>query len=250
MADLRNQRRMAASILKCGEHRIWMDADRIDEIAKAVTRGDVKVLISGGAIKSKQVKGISSGRNQYKQHQKKKGRQQGHGSRRGAKFARLPRKDRWIRTIRPLRSYLRSLRDEKKISPHGYRKYYQGGKRGSTLQGGGTAGGLGIDKEFYESSLIPSIVTYGFIGLDARPEGSLFINPRLPKACPEIALSNLLYRNTRLDIRVTNNTIELNCKDLPAESIRVVLQGIWKRKNSDWTSFLLKELLYKAVNEH
>jgi hypothetical protein len=47
----------------------------------------------------------------------------------------------------------------------GYRKYYQGGKRGTTLQGGGTAGGLGIDHEFYESSLIPSVIVYGFLGL-------------------------------------------------------------------------------------
>ena len=47
-------------------------------------------------------------------------------------------------------------------SAGGYRKYYEGGKRGTTLQGGGTAGGLGIDYEFYESSLVPSIVDLRF----------------------------------------------------------------------------------------
>ena len=53
MTDLRNQRRMAASLLKCGANRVWMDHDRLDEIAKAVTKGDIRVLINGKAIKSR-----------------------------------------------------------------------------------------------------------------------------------------------------------------------------------------------------
>ena len=124
---------------------------------------------------------------------------------------------------------------EKEVhSEGGYRKYYEGGKRGTTLQGGGTCGGLGIDYEFYESSLLPSIIPYGFLGLSARPDGSVVINPRLPKACPEIAINNILYRGVRFDIRVTNNTIELDCKKLPLDPIRVVLEGTWKRRKSDW----------------
>ncbi|MFO7677305.1 MAG: 50S ribosomal protein L19e [Thermoplasmatota archaeon] len=130
MADLRNQRRIAASILKCGENRVWMDSDRTGEIAKAVTRGDVKILINGGAIKSKQIKGISSGRKRFAQKQKEKGRRKGHGSRKGAKFARLPRKERWIITIRPIRGYLRGLRDDKIIEKKEYRRYYRKAKGG------------------------------------------------------------------------------------------------------------------------
>jgi large subunit ribosomal protein L19e len=130
MTDLRNQRRMAASILKCGEHRVWMDADRTDEIAKAVTRRDIKILINGGAIKSKQITGISRGRKKYLKTQKKKGRRKGHGSRKGAKYARLPRKKRWIRTIRPIRIYLRQLRDNNSITPTIYRQYYRRAKGG------------------------------------------------------------------------------------------------------------------------
>jgi len=130
MADLRNQRRMASSILKCGENRVWMDFDRSDEIAKAVTREDIKLLIAGGAIKSRQIKGISSGRNKLKQKQKEKGRRRGHGSRKGAKHARMPKKERWIHTIRPLRAYLRKLRDDKLIDKSIYRKYYKRAKGG------------------------------------------------------------------------------------------------------------------------
>jgi len=130
MTDLRNQRRMAASILHCGTNRVWMDPDRSEEIAKAVTRGDINVLINGGAITSKQKQGISNARKKYRTEQREKGRRRGHGSRKGTKHARLPRKEQWIRTIRPLRTYLRQLRDEKTIDAHTYRMYYQKAKGG------------------------------------------------------------------------------------------------------------------------
>lgn len=130
MTDLRNQRRMAASLIKCGENRIWMDQDRLDEIAKAVTKDDIRVLIKGKAIKSKQVKGISHGRKKYIAEQKKKGRRTNHGSRKGKKYARFPRKRRWILTIRPIRSYLKSLRENNEINKKTYRQYYLKAKGG------------------------------------------------------------------------------------------------------------------------
>jgi len=130
MTDLRNQRRMAASILKCGVNRVWMDQDRLDEIAKAVTKEDIRILINGKAITVRQIKGISNGRKKLNEKQKKKGRKRGHGSRKGAKYARLPKKERWMRTIRPIRQYLKSLRDEKQIDKTTYRKYYMKAKGG------------------------------------------------------------------------------------------------------------------------
>lgn len=130
MTDLRNQRRMAADILKCGGNRVWMDPDRLEEIAKAVTRADVQILVNGGAIISKQKHGISNGRMKYRKEQKAKGRRRGQGSRKGAKHARLPKKDRWMRTIRALRSYLKQLRDENAIDATTYRRYYRQAKGG------------------------------------------------------------------------------------------------------------------------
>ena len=130
MTDLRNQRRMAAELLKCGVHRVWMDQDRLDEIAKAVTKDDIRILINGKAIKSRQIKGISNGRKKFVASQKEKGRRRGHGSRKGAKYARLTKKERWVNTIRPIRTYLRNLRDEKHIDKSTYRKYYRKAKGG------------------------------------------------------------------------------------------------------------------------
>jgi large subunit ribosomal protein L19e len=130
MTDLRNQRRMAADILKCGKNRVWMDQDRLDEIAKAVTKDDIRILVNGKAIKARAVVGISSGRKHYATKQKEKGRRHGHGTRKGGKQAREPRKDRWIKTIRPIRERLKILRNDKKISPSVYRKYYMRAKGG------------------------------------------------------------------------------------------------------------------------
>jgi len=131
MTDLRNQRRLAAEILKCGVNRVWIDEDRIDEIAKAVTRNDIRILIKGGAIVKRPEKGISTGRKKKLKLQKEKGRRRGHGSRRGPKYARFPRKRRWIVTIRSVRKVLKFLRDQNLIDKKAYRRYYLLAKGGS-----------------------------------------------------------------------------------------------------------------------
>jgi hypothetical protein len=103
----------------------------------------------------------------------------------------------------------------------GYRAYYADGKQGTTLQGGGTAGGLGIDFEFYESSLIPAIVPYGFLGLWPAPE-ALRIDPALPAACPELTVHNLRYRGTALDVTATENAVTVVVHEQPLLSMVLV----------------------------
>jgi large subunit ribosomal protein L19e len=125
MVNVSYQRRMAAEILKCGVHRVWIDPDQLDEVAEAVTRGDVRRLISYRVIQVRQKLGVSRGRTRMMKAQKAKGRRKGPGSRRGSRFARAPKKRTWIRTIRPLRSELRSLRGEGKLDATTYRIYYR-----------------------------------------------------------------------------------------------------------------------------
>lgn len=108
----------------------------------------------------------------------------------------------------------------------GYRKYYEGGKRGATLQGGGTAGGIGIDAEFYESSLVPSILIHGFLGL-APTADVLTVRPQLPAACPEMGVANLLYRGTLLDVRAGPGSVAVEAKTAPAAPIRLDLGEGW-----------------------
>jgi large subunit ribosomal protein L19e len=130
MVDLGNQRRVASTILKCGVHRVWIDPNRSEDVAYAVTRDDVRNLIKSGSIRAKQKAGSSKGRIKFAQIQRKKGKRKGQGSRKGAKFARYPKKQRWISTIRPIRRQLREFRDQNIIEKNIYRKYYLYAKGG------------------------------------------------------------------------------------------------------------------------
>lgn len=128
--DLKNQRRLAADILNCGINRIWIDPENIEDISKAVTRRDINNLIKQGKIKAKKIKSNSRGRIRKRIQQKAKGRRRGHGSRKGRLHARLPKKKAWIRRIRPIREYLRDMRDNNKIDKSVYRHYYRRAKGG------------------------------------------------------------------------------------------------------------------------
>lgn len=128
--DLKNQRRLASEILGCGENRIWMDPTRMEDVGEAITRADVRRLIDSKAIKAKQKVGVSRGRARYLQEQKRKGKRRGHGSRKGSKKARTPKKRAWINTIRPIRAQLMELRKQGKIDKATYRKLYRRAKGG------------------------------------------------------------------------------------------------------------------------
>jgi len=128
--NLKNQRRVAAQLLKCGENRVWIDPNRLEDASDAITRGDVRTLIDSGAVAAKQKKGISRARTNYVKAQKAKGRRRGHGSRRGRKGARKPTKEVWMQTIRPIRRKLKELRDSGKIDTATYREYYLKAKGG------------------------------------------------------------------------------------------------------------------------
>jgi large subunit ribosomal protein L19e len=128
--DLKFQRRLAASILECGENRIWFDPTALDDIATAATKEDIRELIEGGLIKRKPVKGISRARINKRKSQRRKGRRRGHGRRRGSKTARMPRKRQWIIRIRALRKRLKHLRDSGEIDRRTYRILYRKAKGG------------------------------------------------------------------------------------------------------------------------
>lgn len=122
--DLKNQKRMAAELLKCGASRVWINPNRISDVADAITRADVRTAIQSGSIVKLPKKGISRGRINKNLKQKEKGRQTGHGSRKGTLKTRSPKKTRWVKTIRALRDELRKYREDGKIDRATYRRYY------------------------------------------------------------------------------------------------------------------------------
>jgi hypothetical protein len=85
----------------------------------------------------------------------------------------------------------------------GYRKYYADHE--GTLQGGGTAGGLGLDQEFFESAMVPSVLLYGFLGLKPAPDG-LSADPQLPAAWPSLTVTDIAYRDWRFDLTAERDT--------------------------------------------
>ena len=83
--NLTTQKRLAASILKVGLNRVWIDPEQMEEVSMAMTRDAVRQLIDNGAIKAKPQKGISSYRSKKIAQQKAKGKRKGRGSIKGRK---------------------------------------------------------------------------------------------------------------------------------------------------------------------
>ena len=110
MVTLRNQRRLAAAILKCGKNKIWMDNSDQSDLKIASSRNHVRKLIRDGLIRKKNDVVHSRFRTLKRHEEKRKGRHMGIGKRRGTKNARMPEKVLWMRRQRILRRLLRKYR--------------------------------------------------------------------------------------------------------------------------------------------
>lgn len=128
--NLSCKRRLAADLLKCGVHRVWIDPDAIEDVMEAVTRSDIRSLINAGVVEKAQKKGVSRGRIRAKKLKLRQGRRRGIGSRKGTFKARNPRKRRWINRVRILRATLRELKAANKIDRRTYRVLYGQAKAG------------------------------------------------------------------------------------------------------------------------
>lgn len=102
--NLKLQKRLAASVLKCGKRKIWLDPNEINEIALANSRRNVVKLYKDGMIMKKPEVVHSRARVQVRNEAKRKGRHTGTFS-----FVALPfcvcarhvdgtHKPRWIKT--------------------------------------------------------------------------------------------------------------------------------------------------------
>merc|ERR1712188_129678 len=123
-AFLRLQKRLAATVLKCGKKRVWIDPNETNEVALANSRKNIKKLFKDGLIMKRQVGMHSRSRCKRVHEAKRKGRHQGHGKRRGTKNARMPSKILWMRRQRVLRRLLKKYRDAKKITKDIYHYFY------------------------------------------------------------------------------------------------------------------------------
>merc|ERR1712216_1076674 len=128
MAFLRLQKRLAATVLKCGKGRVWIDPNECNEVALANSRKNVRKLVKDGLIMRKQVQMHSRSRCKRMQEAKRKGRHNGTGKRKGTRNARMPVKVLWMRRQRVLRRLLKKYREAKKITNDIYHHFYLASK--------------------------------------------------------------------------------------------------------------------------
>jgi len=128
MAFLRLQKRLAATVLKCGKRRVWIDPNETNEVALANSRKNIRKLFNDGLIMKRAVHMHSRSRCKKIHEAKRKGRHTGHGKRKGTKNARMPSKVLWMRRQRVLRRLLKKYREAKKITKDIYHNFYLASK--------------------------------------------------------------------------------------------------------------------------
>lgn len=111
------QKKLAAKIMKIGQSRVWLNPEKIADIEKAITKWDIRKLIKKGDIKELPAKIRISG--------KIKKRRKGPGRRKGKKYSIVPKKRKWISTVRPQRKMLKELKESGKLDNFNYRKLYR-----------------------------------------------------------------------------------------------------------------------------
>ena len=92
--------------------------------------------------------------------------------------------------------------------PYDFYRYYYDNK-GIQCQGLGTAGEVGLDREFLESFLPVSAVAYGFFGINANGN-TLEITPEKPTDLTSWEAENLAFNFVKYDLTIFDNAIQLN----------------------------------------
>ena len=107
-----------------GLKRIKFDVDHLDDVADAITRQQVRSLITANTITIKQIVGTSRGRAQAKRIQKKK-RGMTQGSKKGRKGARVGKKEVYVTKVRSLRRRLKIAKERKEITNKNFWEIYK-----------------------------------------------------------------------------------------------------------------------------
>ena len=115
VVNLKAKKRLAARVTGVGVHRIKFDTDHLDDIADAITRENIRSLITANTITIRSFTGTSKGRAHVKKAQKNK-RGTTQGSKQGSKGARVGKKTVYVAKVRSLRRLLKIAKDRKDLT--------------------------------------------------------------------------------------------------------------------------------------
>ena len=115
VVNLKAKKRLVSRVTGVGIHRIKFDADHLDDVTDAITRENIRSLMTANTIKIKPIVGTSRGRAHTKKLQRnKRGTKQ--GSKQGKKGARIGKKEVYVAKVRSLRRLLKIAKDRKDLT--------------------------------------------------------------------------------------------------------------------------------------
>ncbi len=124
VVNLRAKKRLVSRVVGVGVHRVKFDIDHLDDITDAITRVNIRSLITANTIKIKRIVGTSHGRATLKKIQRRK-RGTKQGSKKGRKGARVGKKRVHITKVRALRYRLKVSKDRKEITNKEFWELYK-----------------------------------------------------------------------------------------------------------------------------
>jgi large subunit ribosomal protein L19e len=124
VVNLKTKRRLVARILGVGANRIKFDSEYLDDVADAITRDNIRSLLTANIIEVRPIKGTSKGRAHHKKSQRRK-RGTKQGSKKGARGTRIGKKQVYVRKIKALRHRLKVSKGRKEITNQDYWKLYR-----------------------------------------------------------------------------------------------------------------------------
>lgn len=115
VVNLRAKKRLVSRVTGAGVHRIYFDPEHLEDISDAITRSDMRSLVTAGKIQIKPIVGTSRGRARRKRLQRSK-RGTKAGSKHGRSGARIGKKQVYVKKVRALRHLLKVAKDRAEIT--------------------------------------------------------------------------------------------------------------------------------------
>lgn len=122
--NLREKRELAARVLDVGVNRVKFAPEYLEDVADAITRENIRSLVTARTVTVAGTKGTSRGRTRVA-HEKAKRRGAGQGSKKGSKGARRGKKQLWVKRVRAMRHHIRVLKKRGDINRPAFWSLYK-----------------------------------------------------------------------------------------------------------------------------